>query len=112
LQPDPEQAGQSTVAIIGLKIKSGKIDDVCTKLTALDRVVFAGLSYGHLCVIISFHVNNPKVLLDLVKNKLSIIGGIHDIETFYIAEVKKRTAPETVNDREQKNQKTLISKNF
>ena len=91
VQPDPEKAGHSTMAIVGLSTESGKIDEVCAEAVTLDSVVFTGVSYGRFDVILSVYVDSPKILLDFIKNKLSVINGIHNIETFYIAEVKKRT---------------------
>ena len=91
IQPDPEKAGHSTMAMVGLNVETGKIDEVCREAIALDSVVFAGVTYGRFDVMMSIYVDSPKMLLDFIKNKLSFINGIKDVETFYIAEVKKRT---------------------
>ena len=91
VQPDPEQAGHGTIATLGLNIERGKIDDVCAELVVFDSVVFAGVAYGRFDAILSVYVDSPKTLLDLIKNEISKIEGIENIETFYIAEVKKRT---------------------
>ena len=79
------------MAMVGLNVETGKIDEVCRKVIALDSVVFAGVTYGRFDVMMSIYVDSPKALLDFIKNKLSFIKGMRNIETFYIAEVKKRT---------------------
>ena len=91
IQPDPEKTGHSTMAMVGLNVETGKIDEVCREAIALDSVVFAGVTYGRFDVMMSIYVDSPKALLDFIKNKLSFIKGMRNIETFYIAEVKKRT---------------------
>lgn len=102
VEPDPEKAGHSTTAFIGLSVGSGKIDEVCAEIVTLGGVASVGVSYGRFDVILAVYMDSPKILLDFIKNKLSAIDGIHNVETFYIAEVKKRTPlapPELVGDQ-------------
>ena len=53
-------------------------------------MAFIGVSFGRFDVMLAVYVSSPKILLNFTKNKLSLIDGIHSIETLVIAEVKKR----------------------
>lgn len=91
VHPDPEKTGHQTMAIIGLNVESNRIEEICKKLVSIENIVFAGVSYGRFNIIISVYINSQESLHALIKSKLYNLSYIHNIETFYIAEVKKRT---------------------
>jgi len=89
--PNPEKLGLVATAIVAMDIDIDKIDDVCSKLTAYENILNVAIAFGRYNVLIEAYHQSTEALLNFLKNELSQIDGIRNIETFYIAELKKRT---------------------
>ena len=89
--PNPKKLGYDTLAIIALNVEMTGIDDVCKILVAHPAIHFVGLSLGRFDVLIVTHFRSSEELVEFIKNRLSRIDDVQRIETFYIAELKKRT---------------------
>ena len=89
--PDPKKVGEEAYAIIGLSLDLSKIDDVYNKINEHPSVHFCGVSFGRFDVILIVYFSSVKTLIDYVKNELSQIDGVRNIEILYIVELLKRT---------------------
>ena len=89
--PDPTKAGHGTVAVVGLSAEISRIDEVCSEVCKLDEISWAGLCYGRFDLLFIVYVDSQEALLSFIKDKVAAIKGVRAIETFYIAELRKRT---------------------
>lgn len=87
--PDPASVGYLAFAMIALDVELEKMDDVCAKLVAHQSVYFTGVSLGRFDILTCVHFPSSEMLFDFVKNELSRIDGVRQVETFYIIESKK-----------------------
>jgi len=88
--PDPDKVGYEANAIISLDVQSGKTDEVSDVLVKNPAIHLIAISYGRYDIIIYVHFRTSDMLFDFIKNELSQINGILKIETFIVAELKKR----------------------
>ena len=89
--PEPTRLGYQAMAVICLDVETAKIDDVCAHLAADPNVCFLGTTFGRYDVFLSVYFTSSDALAEFVKGKLSTIDGVRQVETFYVAELKKRT---------------------
>jgi Lrp/AsnC family transcriptional regulator for asnA, asnC and gidA len=89
--PDPGKVGYNTMAIIGLGAKWDKIDDICNRLINHQNVHFLALVFGRFDIVLRVFFPSSEMLVDFVKDELAKIDGLRQIETFYVAELKKQT---------------------
>jgi len=89
--PNAGVVGYKAIAVIALDVKPDKIDDVCNKLMENPAVQFVAVTLGRFDVIIHVYFSSSEVLSAYVTNELYIIEGIEQIETFFVADLKKRT---------------------
>ncbi len=88
--PDPDKVGYQANAIISIDVKAGKADEVSEILVKNPAIHLIAVSYGRYDIIIYVHFRTSELLFDFIKNDLSQINGILKIETFIVAELKKR----------------------
>ncbi len=89
--PNAEKLGLVATAIIGMDVDIDKIDSVCSKLVIHENILNVAITFGRYNVLIEAYHQSTEALLNFLKNELSQIDGIRSIETYYIAELKKRT---------------------
>ncbi|MFC2033725.1 Lrp/AsnC family transcriptional regulator, partial [Chloroflexota bacterium] len=89
--PSVGAAGYNAIAVIALGITPGKIDYACSKLGENPAVQFVAITFGRFDVVIHVYFSSSEMLTNFVKNELSAIEGIIQVETFVVAELKKRT---------------------
>ncbi len=88
--PNIEKLGYKAHAIISLDVELTKIDEVCNKLIGNPNIHFVAVLYGRFDIILFVHFPTQEELHDFVIRELSAINGVLNIETFFIAEMKKR----------------------
>jgi len=88
--PNLEKMGYKAHAIINLDVELKKVDKVCAILNEKPNVHFIAVLYGRFDVILFAYFTSQEELHEFIKNELSTIAGVTNIETFFIAEMKKR----------------------
>ncbi|MDD4858856.1 MAG: Lrp/AsnC family transcriptional regulator [Dehalococcoidales bacterium] len=89
--PDLAKLGYKFSALIGLDVDVSKIDSVCTSLAALRNVTFVVETFGRFDVFINSYFASMEGMATFVKEVISRIEGVRQVETFYIAGTRKRT---------------------
>ena len=88
--PNLEKLGYRAHAIISLNVELKKVDKVCAMLNEQPNVQFVAELYGRFDVIMFAHFSTHEELHEFIKNELSTIDGVTNIETSFIVEMKKR----------------------
>ena len=88
--PNPAKVGYPAIAFISMDVELGKIDEVCAKLVSYPNVNFVAVTFGRFDVIIHAHFASTELLSKFIKNVLSTVDGIVNIESLIMAEMKKR----------------------
>lgn len=86
---EPFKIGLYTVAIVGLKVERGRIDDIAESLADLPEVRSVALSTGNWDLVIQVAVKNNDELLTFLIKKLSDIPGILNTGTSLVLKVAK-----------------------
>jgi len=86
---EPFKIGLYTVAIVGLKVERGRIDDTAESLADLPEVRSVALSTGNWDLVIQVAVKNNDELLTFLIKKLSDIPGILNTGTSLVLKVAK-----------------------
>jgi Lrp/AsnC family transcriptional regulator for asnA, asnC and gidA len=81
---DPKKIGNIVSAMIALNVAFNKIDDVCFQLVDNPKVHLLFSSFGRYDVFLLTHAPNEEMLTRFIKDELSQIEGVKDVETFYI----------------------------
>ena len=87
---DPRMMGFGRQAMIGLTVE-GDTRKVADAVAALDEVVYVVLAAGSLDVLVEVVVVDDEHLLDLLNNKIRVIEGVRDTETFLYLRIHKET---------------------
>ncbi len=87
---DPRMLGFGRQAMIGLTVE-GDTRKVADAVAALDEVVYVVLTAGSLDVLVEVVVVDDEHLLDLLNNKIRVIEGVRDTETFMYLRIHKET---------------------
>jgi len=88
---NPTKLGHHVVAFLGLRVKSTKINEICSRLSSypqLPLVMTLMSGYNILAVVA---LPNLRALLKFITNEIALIDGVFNIETLIRAEFKKRT---------------------
>jgi DNA-binding Lrp family transcriptional regulator len=81
---DMKKIGNDVSAMIALNVAFNKIDDVCFQLVDNPKVHLLFSSFGRYDVFLLTHAPNEEMLTSFIKDELSQIEGVKDVETFYI----------------------------
>ena len=87
--PNPSPIGYSSNAILFLRVRTDKLDEVCETLRMRDNVFLVATLFNTYDAVIGFHANSPEELYK-TKNDILSIDGILSGDVFVRAEIKKR----------------------
>lgn len=87
---DPFKVGLNTVAVVGLKVERGQIDNIAEALSALSNVRYVALSTGNYDLVIEVVVASNDELLTFLVDTLSNIPGINNTGTSIVLKVAKQ----------------------
>jgi Lrp/AsnC family transcriptional regulator for asnA, asnC and gidA len=89
--PEPSKVGYPAGAFIAMDVDVLKIDDVCAKLAAYPNVHFTAVVFGRYDVVISVVFPSFETVIQFIKEEIARIDGVKQVESFILAELKKRT---------------------
>jgi len=89
--PDINAMGYHAIAMIAIDVEIKKIEEICQELAKYPEVHTIAMTFGRFDILVSVYFTTMDTLVEFIKKELSHIEGILNIETFYIAEMKKLT---------------------
>jgi Lrp/AsnC family transcriptional regulator for asnA, asnC and gidA len=96
--PNPFKMGHKAKALIALDVNLEKMDDICAKLAEIVYVDLIHTAFGRFDVLMMVNYPTWELLFKFIGEELSRMEGILEVETFFIAEVKKRYEMSFLND--------------
>ncbi|HHY15992.1 MAG TPA: Lrp/AsnC family transcriptional regulator, partial [Firmicutes bacterium] len=78
---DPFKVGLNTVAVVGMKVERGRIENIAEQLSALPEVRYVALSTGNYDLVIEVVVSGNDELLTFLVDTLRDIDGISNTGT-------------------------------
>ncbi len=87
---DPFKVGLNTVAVVGMKVERGRIEDIAQQLSALPEVRYVALSTGNYDLVIEVVVSSNDELLTFLVDTLRDIEGVSNTGTSIVLKVAKQ----------------------
>jgi DNA-binding Lrp family transcriptional regulator len=88
--PNPIKMGYKTGAFVGLDVDLKKIDSVCTQLVENTNVNLVTTCFGRFDVILIAYSRNMETMQYFIREELSKIRGINQIEPYFILGSERR----------------------
>lgn len=88
--PDPFKVGLSTVAVVGITVDRGKIDEIAKSLSKLPEVRYVALSTGNYDLVVEVVVANNDELLTFLVETLAGVSGVNNTGTSIVLKVAKQ----------------------
>jgi Lrp/AsnC family transcriptional regulator for asnA, asnC and gidA len=85
----PFQLGYTVIAILGIQIDRGSLQQIETALLAMPEIRFAGLTIGTYDLVAEAWFHNNEDLLRFLTEKLSAIPGIQRTESLQVLKMIK-----------------------
>jgi len=85
---DPLRIGFDRMALIGVKVRPGALDDVCTAITALPETSYVAAIAGSYDVIVEVVCRDTGHFTELLK-RLHVVDGVTSTESFLVLEIHK-----------------------
>lgn len=87
---EPLKMGLNSLAIIGLSVEPGKLEDVAREVSALDEVKYVAVTTGGSDIIMQAYFRNNDDLSFFLINRLTKIDGVTEVNTSLILGVYKQ----------------------
>jgi len=79
---NPLRMGFTTMAMIGIRVDGSKLLTVAEKVSRLDEVIYMIISSGRYDIFAEVVCRNHEDLLRFITEKLSVIDGVRESESF------------------------------
>jgi Lrp/AsnC family transcriptional regulator, regulator for asnA, asnC and gidA len=79
---NPLRMGFTTMAMIGIRVDGSKLLTVAEKVSRLDEVIYMIISSGRFDIFAEVVCRNNEELLRFITEKLSVIEGVRESESF------------------------------
>jgi len=86
---NPLRMGFKTMAMIGIRVEGSKLLDVAEKISKLDEVIYMVISSGRFDIFAEVVCRDHEELLRFITEKLSIIDGVRESESFMHLKIVK-----------------------
>ena len=87
---EPLKMGLNSLAIIGLSVEPGKLEDVAREVSALGEVKYVAVTTGSSDIIMQAYFRNNDDLSFFLINRLTKIDGVTEVNTSLILGVYKQ----------------------
>jgi Lrp/AsnC family transcriptional regulator for asnA, asnC and gidA len=87
--PNPEVAGLSVSAIIGIRVHLAALHDVSEQLRSYPEVRYVGLAAGRYDIIVEAFFTDQEHVLEFVSGRLGNLSGVTAVENSLILKVVK-----------------------
>ncbi|UOF88998.1 Lrp/AsnC family transcriptional regulator [Fodinisporobacter ferrooxydans] len=88
---DPFLTGMSTVAMLGLKVRLNKLEDVVDQIVKIPEVRFVAVSTGSFDLFTEIITSSNEELYRILTEELSKIDGIEDTDSSVILRIYKQS---------------------
>jgi Lrp/AsnC family transcriptional regulator for asnA, asnC and gidA len=85
---DPLRIGFDRMALIGLKVRPGALDDVCAAITKLPETSYVAALAGSFDAIVEVVCRDTAHFTELLK-RLHVVDGVTSTESFLVLEIHK-----------------------
>jgi Lrp/AsnC family transcriptional regulator, regulator for asnA, asnC and gidA len=85
---DPMAIGFDRMALIGVKVRPGALDDVCAAITALPETSYVAAIAGSYDIIVEVICRDTGHFTELLK-RLHVVDGVTSTESFLVLEIHK-----------------------
>lgn len=85
---DPLRIGFDRMALIGLKVRPGSLDDVCAAVTELPETSYVAALAGSFDAIVEVVCRDTAHFTELLK-RLHVVDGVTSTESFLVLEIHK-----------------------
>ncbi len=85
---DPLRIGFDRMALIGVKVRPGALDDVCAEVTAFPETSYVAAIAGSYDVIVEVICRDTQHFTELLK-RLHVVDGVTSTESFLVLEIHK-----------------------
>lgn len=85
---DPLRIGFDRMALIGLKVRPGSLDDVCAAITELPETSYVAALAGSFDAIVEVICRDTAHFTELLK-RLHVVDGVTSTESFLVLEIHK-----------------------
>ena len=86
---NPLRMGFTTMAMIGIRVDGSKLLTVAEKVSKLDEVIYMIISSGRFDIFAEVVCRNHEDLLRFITEKLSVIDGVRESESFMHLKIMK-----------------------
>jgi Lrp/AsnC family transcriptional regulator for asnA, asnC and gidA len=86
---DPLRIGFDRMALIGLKVRPGSLDDVCRAVTAFPETSYVAAIAGSYDVIVEVVCRDTAHFTELLTQRLHHVDGVVSTESFLVLEIHK-----------------------
>jgi Lrp/AsnC family transcriptional regulator, regulator for asnA, asnC and gidA len=86
---DPLRIGFDRMALIGLKVRPGSLDEVCRAVTALPETSYVAAIAGSYDVIVEVICRDTAHFTEVLTRRLHAIDGVVSTESFLVLEIHK-----------------------
>src|SRR5512140_554568 len=86
---NPLRMGFTTMAMIGIRVEGSKLLTVAEKVSKLDEVIYMIITSGRFDIFAEVVCRNHEDLLRFITEKLSVIDGIRESESFMHLKIVK-----------------------
>jgi Lrp/AsnC family transcriptional regulator, regulator for asnA, asnC and gidA len=88
---DPIKTGMSTVAMVGLKVRLNKLQDVIEELVKIPEVRLVAASTGMFDLFLQIITFSIEDYYRIISENMSTIEGIEDSHSFMLLQINKQT---------------------
>ena len=86
---NPLRMGYKSMAMIGLHVDGAKLLAAAGKISKLEEVVYLVVTSGRFDIFAEVVCRDHEHLLDFITNKLSVVDGVRDSESFMHLKIAK-----------------------
>ncbi|CAA9577443.1 MAG: hypothetical protein AVDCRST_MAG59-4294 [uncultured Thermomicrobiales bacterium] len=98
---DPARLGYDVRAMIGMRVELRRLEEIASKLRAMDEVIFAAFLTGNFDIMVQVVVRSQDALVEFLTKRLGPIEGVRSSETFVMPYVIKPATAWVLPDAEQ-----------
>jgi Lrp/AsnC family transcriptional regulator, regulator for asnA, asnC and gidA len=89
--PNPYKLGRNIHAFITLSVDLNRVESVSAKLVMNSSISSLLTAFGKYNILLIVDFNSWELLVDFIKNDISKIDGINDMDIKFISEMRKRS---------------------
>ena len=87
---EPESLGFHTSAFIGLQVDPSRVEYAAAELASMEETEHVSVTTGSYDIFIWVNLASAGALAEFIHNKVGVVNGVRDTETFVSLQTKKR----------------------